>query len=102
MNFGLYVYPENPEVTKAYGLVRRGKLDAARRILIEQGYENPDYEIQKIEGFIKFQADYAAAEKNRNNNHVKPNNNARRTGRLLPGGRLEKASRFYPRRHKAK
>jgi hypothetical protein len=54
MNFsGYYMHPENPQITRAFLLVRRGKRDEAIRIIEAEGYEDAEHQVELIEGFIR-------------------------------------------------
>jgi hypothetical protein len=51
----LYQHPENLNCTKAYMLVVKGDRQKAITLLESIGYTDAPYQVEMIEGFIKFQ-----------------------------------------------
>ena len=54
MSYGLHSQRENPDATRAFLLVKKGKCDEAETLLRWAGYVDPRHQVQLIEGFIKF------------------------------------------------
>ena len=54
MTYGLHSQRENPDATRAFLLVKKGKCDEAETLLRWAGYVDPRHQVQLIEGFIKF------------------------------------------------
>jgi hypothetical protein len=61
MNF----HKENPEVTRAYELIKKGKRAEAAAIIAEQGYQDPEQHVRDIEGLIRFQAAQKSTDRRR-------------------------------------
>jgi hypothetical protein len=64
MNFtGYYQHPENPQVTKAFDLAKKGKHVEAVSILAAERYTDAEHQVQLIEGFIRHMATFQMTER---------------------------------------
>jgi hypothetical protein len=62
MNY--YSHPENPQVTKAFELVKKGLRDRAVKIVAAEGYADAECQVQLIKGFLLHMAHHPVKQDN--------------------------------------
>jgi hypothetical protein len=76
MNY--YSHPENPQITKAFELVKKGQRDRAVKVVAVEGYADAERQVQLIEGFLLHMAHNPVKQDNQSSSRKRSKHSFRR------------------------